>query len=97
MGIARRPAGYAGGRRAPDGSKWYVGREEFDENPRLTLPSDVWPMIHLWRMYRGNGMGQGHLPDAGGTLDQSVHLMTCFHIMSAADNELEQADRENES
>lgn len=58
-------------------------------------------MIELWRQYRGgslqfqvaamggggaaHGRMPGHLPDAGGTLDQPAIMLDAFAIMSAAE------------
>lgn len=45
-------------------------------------------MIMLWQSYQ-NGMGAGHLPDAGGVMDQSVLMLEAFNVMSNARKELE--------
>lgn len=45
-------------------------------------------MLRLWRLYRGGGMGPGHLPDPGGTMDQPCAMLEGFSIMSAAEAQL---------
>lgn len=45
-------------------------------------------MLRLWRAYRGGGMGPGHLPEAGGLMDQAAIILAAFDIMSAAEAEL---------
>jgi hypothetical protein len=64
-------------------------------------------MIELWQLYKGGelvgrfaGMGGGgafhgrmvgHLPDAGGTLDQAAIMLEAFAIMSAAEARMKAA------
>jgi hypothetical protein len=43
-----------------------------------TLPADVWHIVALFRHYR-----RGHLPAAGGLLDQPAALMRCFDVLAA--------------
>lgn len=45
-------------------------------------------MVRLWRLYQGGGMGIGHLPDSGGTLDQPVIMMQAFALMSDFEHRL---------
>jgi len=45
-------------------------------------------MIRLWRLYQG-GLAVGHLPDAGGTLDQPAIMLDAFALMSATEHELQ--------
>lgn len=52
-------------------------------------------MLGLWQMYRGGGMGGGHLPDAGGAGDQAAIMMDCFRVMDAALAELEEEAERN--
>jgi hypothetical protein len=52
-------------------------------------------MVRLWRLYRGGGMGGGHLPDTGGSLEQSTHTMMCFDILNGATAELDDLFREH--
>lgn len=47
-------------------------------------------MLGLWQMYRGGGMGGGHLPDRGGAGDQAAIVMDGFRVMDAALAELEE-------
>lgn len=42
-------------------------------------------MVNILRLYQGGGMGPGHLPDAGGVLDQSVLMMSALNMMSDFD------------
>jgi len=47
--------------------------------------------VRLWRLFQG-GMAPGHLPEAGGTLDQGAWLLEAFSIMTAAERELEKGN-----
>jgi len=58
--------------------------ERHDENPRFSVPDWAWDIVRLWRMYQG-GMGVGHLPHAGGAVDQSCILLEAFGILSATE------------
>lgn len=44
-------------------------------------------MLHIWRLSQG-GMGSGHLPETGGSMDQSTKMMEAFAIMGAFEAEL---------
>ena len=46
-------------------------------------------MLSLWNAFRGGGMGGGHLPAAGGMMDQPACVMAAFAIMSACAAALE--------
>ncbi len=48
-------------------------------------------MIRLWRLYEG-GMGVGHLPDAGGSMDQAAIMLDAFGLMAAAKAALKPED-----
>lgn len=39
-------------------------------------------MVRILRLYRGE-MGPGHLPDAGGIMDQSVLMLSALDMMAA--------------
>lgn len=38
-------------------------------------------MLRLWRLF-SPGMGAGHLPEAGGTMDQAAAMMDAFAVMN---------------
>ena len=42
-------------------------------------------MVRLWRLYQGGDMGVGHLPDAGGSMDQAAIMLDAFSLMSDFD------------
>lgn len=41
-------------------------------------------MLDAWRAWRGDGMGRGPLPFAGGYADQPAGLVVAFDAMDAA-------------
>lgn len=45
-------------------------------------------MLKLWRLSQG-GMGAGHLPELGGSMDQPVKMVEAFAIMSSFEAELQ--------
>lgn len=45
-------------------------------------------MVRLWRAYLG-GMGLGHLPEAGGLMDQAAIMMDAFAAMSNAQYQID--------
>ena len=51
-------------------------------------------MLRLWRLF-APGMSAGHLPDAGGTLDQAAIMMDAFDAMTSAEAELKPRTRED--
>ncbi len=51
-------------------------------------------MVRLWSLYRGSGMGAGHLPDAGGTGDQPAIMMDAFGLMTGVAAKLDEEDKE---
>jgi len=65
-------------------------------NPRLNLRSCDLTMLKLWRLYRGGGglagAIPGHLPEAGGTLDQAAIMLHAFDLMSAAEAALREGE-----
>lgn len=50
-------------------------------------------MLRLFRQF-APGMGAGHLPDAGGMLDQAAIMIEAFSVMAEADQEMRKP-REN--
>ena len=50
-------------------------------------------MLHLFRLYQGGGMGVGHLPEAGGVMDQSVVMLDAFALMSSFEARLHDKDQ----
>lgn len=51
-------------------------------------------MVRLWRL-AFPGTGGGHLPEAGGVMDQPAAMMDAFALIGAAARELED-QRENQ-
>lgn len=51
-------------------------------------------MLALWGLYRGNGMGGGHLPGAGGSGDQAAIMIDAFRVMDGAWSKLEEEEDE---
>lgn len=45
-------------------------------------------MVPLWRLWQGGSMSAGHLPDAGGTLDQAAIMLDAFRVMDGAEQRL---------
>lgn len=65
-----------------------MGSESYRTNPRDWLEPWCWAMLRLWRLSQG-GMGAGHLPEAGGTMDQPTKMIEAFALMSAFEAELQ--------
>ena len=65
------------------------GEDEYDYCPFHDLDfSEASQLIQIWHEYKGGGMGGvGHLPRAGGSLDQPAVLMDTLNEMSAIENE----------
>lgn len=81
--MTEHPETFAFGAEAPDGSAWLLFGEQHKRNPRLELePSDL-HMVSLWNLYR-----DGHLPEAGGVLDQAAINLEAFSVMNEAMIEL---------
>lgn len=49
-------------------------------------------MLHLFRLYQGGGMGVGHLPDAGGVMDQAAIMLDAFALMAGFEARLKDPD-----
>ncbi len=60
----------------------------YPTNPRLELTPNDLDMVRLWRLFQG-GMGPGHLPDAGGVLDQPALMLDAFAYMNAVEAQLQ--------
>jgi hypothetical protein len=60
--------------------------ELYEENPRYLLDESYWDMINIWRLFKGGTAG-GHLPEAGGVMDQAAIMMDSFIIMDNAEAE----------
>ncbi len=86
---------------APDGGTWQLYRGidglecEFQSNPRQLVGEGEWVVVQLWQAYRGGGMGGGHLPEAGGMLQQPAALMDAFALMNSCAKAL--TDQESEA
>lgn len=72
-----------------------MGADEYERNPALDLPPAYVELYPLYAMFKGGsiataGMGgamqarlPGHLPNAGGAIDQSAWLMDAFGVIAA--------------
>ena len=83
VAVALSPASYDFGAESPDGSSWEVLGEEYKTNPKLLLDEGDFEMVTLWSLYRA-----GHLPAAGGTLDQPSMMLDAFAVMESAERKL---------
>ncbi len=86
--IGLRPADFAGGPRPPTDNPndgWEFGGQRYSINPRYLLTPHDRALYELWQCWRGGGFGGGHLPDAGGVLDQLALTLDAFGVMSAAE------------
>ncbi|RDD60489.1 hypothetical protein [Ferruginivarius sediminum] len=52
-------------------------------HPLHLLDDEDMALIRLWDAWRGGGQGPGHLPAAGGMLDQPAATMESLHLMAA--------------
>ena len=50
-------------------------------------------VLTVWRMWRG-GFGPGHLPEAGGILEQNAGLVEALQFMDGVAARLEKKSRE---
>lgn len=71
-----------------DGGPWLLFGEQHWINPKAKVPDWCWDVVRLWRQYQGGMGGVGHLPEGGGTMDQSPVVLDAFAAMSAAEAEL---------
>ena len=62
---------------------WELYGEAYRVNPRHLIGDNDHEMVALWRLFQA-----GHLPDAGGTLDQAAAMIDAFALMSAAERDL---------
>lgn len=67
---------------------WEIDGESYRVNPTHLVPRGLRDLVSIWRLYQGGGMGSGHLPDGGGTLDQAAPMMDAFRVMDAAEARL---------
>ena len=65
--------------------------ETYATNPRDLVPDDLWPVVQLWQVCRGE-FGYAHLPDGGGASEQPSWTMDAFAVLAAADAELRKAE-----
>lgn len=79
VAVALRPADFDFGAESPDGSPWQIFGERHETNPKHRLDDGDLQMVTVWAQYR-----QGHLPDAGGVLDQSAAMLEALGIMEDA-------------
>jgi len=91
--VVLKPWAYSGGEQPEDGGPGWQpfgpAGPLYPINPRLVVEPWAWDMLPLWRLYQGGGMGgAGHLPDAGGSLDQAAVMIEAFGLMTATEREL---------
>jgi len=60
----------------------------YPTNPKFDLTPQDFEMLRLWRLF-SPGMGVGHLPQLGGSLEQSCLMLDCFAVMSGVERELD--------
>jgi len=89
VAVTLQPEDYDFDETAPDGSAWELFGDRYPRNPRLLVTPESEAMVTIWSMWRGGGFGSGHLPDAGGSLDQPAIMLDAFGIMEAAAKELD--------
>ena len=87
MWLLHHAAEFTGGAESPDGSPWSFGGYTFATNPRFLVQGWEYPVVDLWQWARGDGMGGGVLPEAGGTLDQAAKMLDAFRVCDRADHE----------
>ena len=51
------------------------------------MPDWAWEMVTYWQLFRGGGMGGGHLPSA--VMAEPSLMIACFCVMSACQANLE--------
>jgi hypothetical protein len=62
---------------------WELFGAGYRVNPRYLVTDDALAMISTWRLFQ-----QGHLPDAGGVMDQAAAMIDAFGIMTSAEDQL---------
>lgn len=91
VAVAVMPEAFDCGEHSPDGGPWELFGEEYDRNPRLLLDPGSIAMVRIWSLHRSGGVGgTGHLPDLGGTLDQSSLMLEALQVMNGAEAKLRQ-------
>jgi len=64
-------------------------------HPAHLLDDEDRAALEVWRRSRGGGMGgQGHLPQAGGVMDQAAAILASLDVMDAAFAAIEERTRE---
>ena len=74
-----------------EGDAWLfeeIGFGRLTVHPIHLLDAEDLALLDLWLAWRGNGLSAGHLPEAGGVMDQPSYTMTAFRIMDAAESAL---------
>ena len=71
---------------APEDEGWTLPQFELTSriHPIHLIDAEAWLAWDLFGEYRGGGMGGGHLPEAGGSLDQAACTMASFSILAGA-------------
>ena len=63
---------------------WVICDEEFARLPAALVGQDEEAHLEMWRWSRGGQFGGvGHLPEAGGVLDQSPRNLTVLRFMNS--------------
>ena len=90
VAIARRPREFEI-ELDPDES-WTVLGEVYRRNPRESVPAELWDVVHLWNICRGDS-GMLQLPDEGGAVDQPAWTMDAFSVCTGAEAELREIEK----
>lgn len=82
-----------GGKVLEDGTRegWRILDIAFATNPKYLLGPADWEMLRLWQYFRPDD-GIGHLPEAGGVMDQAAVMMDAFAVMDWAYARLRRKD-----
>ncbi len=80
IGLDHTPEHPANRQVFPDGV-WHIAGEAFWVNPRHLVADWALAMILPWRLWQGRGFGPGHLPEAGGSLDQAALMLDALVFM----------------
>ncbi len=85
VAVSLKPEEFDCGPDPPDGGPgWELFGELYPQNPKMEVQDGDFEMVRLWSLYRPGMTGVGHLPDAGGTLDQPPIMLEAFDAMSHA-------------
>ena len=92
LALLREPDACQGGAQPEDGGRWFLAGQEWESNPRLTLPPSYLHFVNVWAMCRGGTGGYSSLPSAGGMNDQAAWTMHAFRILANAEADMAKRD-----